>query len=550
MSHPDAPASALRFDAALPDPSASRLRRFAALVRQHATPGRSFAAGAGVYLLLCALSFFAVRPTTLLYFTDYWEHRAILDEVMRGGTRLLDPIYGEAASSRQYTPWSLALGTLARLGHLDADTAMACGAMAVSVLFVIGVHAFARAWVPHRWAPPLLLAALTCAWGLPALIWTGFYDFRSQLHGNYYPASLVFALTFIAWAGVLRLLRSDTPGVADAALLWAVVAGSVITHPLNAAFLVAGAAAFVAFEPGVALPRRAVVMLVIAAGIASTIAWPWFNPLSLAGAGLARGQATFNNFAFFYDPQFVVAQAWPAMFALLGFPALARQRSMRVAAVALGVIFLAYVAGGIADVSVSHRLLPYIVLALHLLLVKAVLDTIDGHSPGLLARLTPRAWRGVAAVAGLLGLCQVAMAAQQLADPWAVTHYPYPVHSVDAETSRAVATLPPGARVLGWDSAALVMPAHGVLVAAFPRPMPLSPSDSARQADYRRFFAPGTPTCERLAIARRRHATHIAWLTIELDDRVQQELRAFGPAAAPAEPWRIVPVPPPGATNC
>lgn len=542
--------TALPFNRVTADPPASRLGRLAALARAHATPGRVFAGGAAIYLLLCALSFFVVRPTTLLYFTDYWEHRAILGEIVRGGIHLADPIYGEGASSRQYTPWSLALGYLARLGHLDVDTVMAWGAMAVSLLFVVGVHAFARAYYAHRWAPGVLLAALTCAWGLPPLIWTGFYAFRSQLHGNYYPAALVFALTFIAWAGVLRLLRGSGFGIANAILVWALVACSVITHPLNAAFLVAGAIAFILLEPGIAPRRRVGALLVIAAGVAATIFWPYFNPLSLAGAGLARGQATFNNYFFFYNPLFVIALTWPAIFALMGLPGLRRDPGLRMPLLALGLTFTAYVVGGIANVSVSHRLLAFAVLWLHLLLVKAALEVIDGRPPRLMDKLTRRAWRGVAAGAGLLIVCQVAMAAEQLTDPWANTHYPYPLHPVEAETSRVVATLPPGARVLGWDSAALVMPSHGVLVAAFPRPMPLSPSDYARQADYRRFFAPGTPTCERLAIARRWGATRIAWLTMELDEQTQRELAALGPATSPASPWRIVPVPGPSATNC
>jgi len=527
-----------------------RFGHFSAAVRKHATPNCTFVVCAAVYLLFCALSFFVVRPTTLLYFTDYWEHRAILDAVARGGLRLADPIYGEAASSRQYTPWSLVLGYPVRLGLLGTDTAMAWGAMIVSILFVAGVRSFARVFFAHRWAPPLLLVVLTCAWGIWPLIWTGFYSFRSQLHGNYYPAALVFALTFIAWASALRLLRHDRAAILDVALLWGVVACSVITHPLNAAFLIAGAAGFAVLEPGIAPSRRACVLLVVSAGIAVTIFWPYFNPLSLAGAGFARGQATFNNFHFFYDPLFVIGLVGSALFALPGLPGLYRDRRLRMPLLALALTFVAYVVGGIADVSVSHRLLAYIVLMLHLLLVRAILDVLDGHPPGLMDRLSARSWRGLAAAGALFVLWQTAVALQQLTNPWANTHYPYPIHQVEAETSRVVASLPPGARLLGWDSAALVMPSHGVLVVSFPRPMPLSPTDPARQADYRRFFTPGVTRCERLAIARRWGATHIAYLDNELDERVQRELAGFGPITSPIAPWAVITVPGRRATSC
>ena len=527
-----------------------RFSQLSTLAGKYATPGRTFAVCAAVYLLCCALSFFVVRPATLLYFTDYWEHRAILNEVARHGLRLADPIYGEAASSRQYTPWSLVLGYLVRLGYLDTDMAMACGAMIVSMLFVVGVRRFASVFYAHRWAPALMLVVLTCAWGIWPLIWTGFYAFRSQLHGNYYPAALVFALTFSAWASALRLLRPSKTIVLDAVLLWGVVACSVITHPLNAAFLIAGAAGFAVLEPGIALSRRACVLLVIVAGIAVTIFWPYFNPLSLAAAGFARGQATFNNFQFFYNPLFVIGLIGSALFALPALPGLRHDRRMRLPLLALGLTSVAYVIGGIADVSVSHRLLAYVVLMLHLLLVRAVLDVLDGHPPRLMDRLTARSWRGLGVVGALFVVWQTALALQQLTNPWANTHYPYPIHQVEAETGRVVASLPPDARILGWDSAALVMPSHGVLVASFPRPMPLSPTDSARQADYRRFFSPGAAKCERLAIARRWGATHIAYLHNELDERVQRELAGFGAITSPAMPWVLISVPAGPATSC
>ncbi len=549
------PASPLRFDAILDEAPRSRppmtgIRRFGRIVRDYATPSRSFAVAAAIYLLLCALAFFVVRPTTLLYFADYWEHRTIVDEIARHGLQLHDPIYGEQASSRQFTPWSLALGFAARLGHLDSNTVMAWGAMLVSVLFVIGVHRFARTYFRHRWAPTLLLVVLTCGWGVPPLIWTGFYAFRSQLHGNYYPAALVFALTFVAWASAVRLLRGDRPALSDVVLLGVVIAFSVITHPLNAAFLVAGVAGFVVLEPGVTLARRACVALTICVGIAATIFWPYFNPLSLVGAGMARGQATFNNFSFFFNPLFVVAMAWPAIFATLGLTGLWRDSELRMPVLALALIFLAYAVGGIADISVSHRLLAYVILMLHLILVRALLDTIDGRPPKSWDVLTPRAWQGLSIVVALLVVMQTAMAVEQLVQPWANTHYPYPIHQVDADTSKVVAALPADSRVLGWDSAALVMPSHGVLVASFPRPMPLSPSDSARQADYRRFFEPVASTCERLAIAHRWRATHIAYLTNELDGRVQRELKRFGPATSPLAPWRIIKVPGRETSGC
>jgi hypothetical protein len=504
-----------------------------------ARPDAIFVFGAAVYLVLAALAFIVVRPTTLLYFADYWEHRAVISEVIRDGTALRDPIYGEAASSRQFTPWSLGLGFLARGTGLGVDTVLDVGALLVSVLFVVGLYHFGRTYFRHRWAPALLLAVLTCGWGLPPLMWTGFYALRSQLHSNYYPASLVFALTFIAWGQTVRLLRSRTIGLPGAILLGAIVAISLLTHPLNAAFLIAGAVGFVLIEPEIARTRRIGVIAVLVSGVLVTTLWPYFNPLALAGSGIARGQQTFNNFAFFFDLRFVLTQIWPALLALLAAPSQWRDERSRPLVIGLWLVTAAYAYGGIADVSVSHRVLAYVLLALHLMLVRALLDSIDGRYPGLSqprpARLALAA--GLALVAG-----QVALAVEQLTNPWAKSHYEYPLHPVDEETRRVVELLPTGARVMGWNSAALVLPAFGVPVVAFPRPMVFSPTDADRQEDYRRFFWVEVPTSERLAIASRWGATHVAYLPHELPHVIEREVETLGPVTS-VGPWRIVLLP-------
>jgi len=388
--------------------------------RAGATPGRVFAAGAATYLLLCVASYRFVRPDTLFYFTDYWEHRAVVAEVIRHGTSLLDPVYGEAAPSRQFTPWSLALGYLSRLSGWSVDTSLAAGALVVSGLFVSGVHAFARAYYRHRWAPAVLLAALTCAWGIPPLIWTGFHSLRSQLHGNYYPASLVFALTLIAWALTVRLLQTEmrtARSLARATLLVLLVAIALVTHPLNAALLLAGAGALAMVYPDVPPARRLGVLALLGGGVLASAGWPYFNPLAMAGSGAARGQATFNNFGFFFDPMFVVALLWPAGFALAAIRAQLLEPRTRVPAIACIAIFAAYVAGGIADVSVSHRLLAYVALALQLMLVWLVLDVIDGHPPGALEQVSAKGWRVAGRIAAVIVAMQVLLAIQQLVQP-------------------------------------------------------------------------------------------------------------------------------------
>ncbi len=511
--------------------------------RELAIPSRVFVAAASLYLALAALAFFIFRPTTLLYFTDYWEHRAIVAEVIRHGVQLDDPIYAERASSRQFTPWSLLLGYLARWTGSGPDAVMAIGAMLVSLLFVVGVRGFARRYYARPWAPTVLLAVLTCGWGVPPLIWTGFSSLRSQLHSNYYPAAFVFALTFVVWDVTLRLLRAPCVSAYAASYLIVLCVVAFVTHPLNAAFLLLGAAALAVFERGPTLRRRALVIALLATGVLATSFWPWFNPLSLGRAGAARGQATFNNFPFFFHPVFVVGELAPLLIVLFVLPAQASDPRTRMPVIALTIIFVAFVVGGVLDVSVSHRLLAYVALALQLMLVWLILDRIDGLAPAPLDRVSDRGWRVI--VGGALAICamQVLLAAQQLVTPWALADRPRPVRPVGEEARAIAGALPPDARVMGFESAALVLPAYGVHVVAFPRPMPLSPTDAARQADYWRFFSPGTSACVRRAIAVHWRATHIVWLAHELPDAVAAGLERQGAAPMRIAGWRVIRAP-------
>ncbi len=502
--------------------------------------GYVFWAAAALYLAMCVTAFCIVKPTTLLYFSDYWEHRAIIGEVVAHGSALQDPIYGEAATSRQFTPWSLGLGYLARITGMGPDNALTIGALLVSLLFLLGVRAFASAYFEDPWAPAIFLLVLCCCWGLPALMWTGFYSLRSQLHGNYYPASVVFALTLIGWAKCIQLLRAKRASPGNLIVLMAIVAFAFITHPLNAGLLIAGALGLILFEPDVPHTRRGSVLAVLVIGVGVTALWPYFNPLTMGQEGLARGKAIYNNFDFFFIPLFIIVQAWPAFFALLFIRAQAADHRTRIAVIALAATVILYVVGWIANISVTHRLLAYVILSMHLILTRGLLDIMNSEkskpAPRRTRVLRKLGWAG----SGFLVVWQVCMAIEQLIHPWAHSHYAYPLHQVARETSRMRDYLPADARPIGYENAALVLPSFGIKVVVFPRPMPFSPTGDARQADYHRFFSLGTSAQERRAIAARWGATHVVYLTHETPPALQKDLATLGRVVVVGGPWRVI----------
>ena len=508
-------------------------------------PTYTFLFAAALYLALCVTAFCVVKPTTFIYFADYWEHRAIIQEVIAHGTALRDPIYGEAATSRQFTPWSLGLGYLALMTGTGVDNALAVGALLVSFLFLLGVWDFARAYFEDRWAPAIFLLTLCCCWGLPALMWTGFYNLRSQLHGNYYPASLVFALTLIAWARCIRFLRTERASIGNLIALVTIVAFAFITHPLNAVLLIAGAVGLILFEPKVVHRRRAIALAALALGVSVTVFWPYFNPLGMGQEGLARGKEIYNNFGFFFIPSFLIVQAWPAFFALLFVQKQIAVPRTRIAVAAFAATTIAYFIGWIANISVTHRLLAYILLSMHLILTRGLLDIIKGEDPRFdLHHSSVLRVFGVS-LSVFLVTWQIFMAVEQLIRPWAHSHYPYPLHQVFQETSKMRDYLPANARPIGLGNSTLVLPSFGIKVAVFPRPMPFSPTGDARQADHHRFFSLGTSVQERRAIAARWGATHLVYLDHEAPLALQRDLASLGRVVAVGGPWRAISLAPP-----
>src|SRR5947209_6866292 len=139
-------------------------------------PGlRLFLLVAGIFLLIASIAFFKVSPPAQFYFTDYWEHLAVVRAFSIYGIHVTNPIYAIDAPSRQFTPYHLVLGLLSRYTHITPEFAMATGALVSSLIFVYGTWDFAVTYFQDRLAPAVMLGALLCGWGFVPRIWTGFH---------------------------------------------------------------------------------------------------------------------------------------------------------------------------------------------------------------------------------------------------------------------------------------------------------------------------------------------------------------------------------------
>ncbi len=287
--------------------------------------------------------------------------------------------------------------------------------------------------------------------------------FGRSFHGNYYPAALGFALSFVVWGQVIRILRGATFSLARMATIVLSVAFMMVLHQLSAFFAVVGVALFVVLEPGRIKDKLSLAGL-CAAGILLAGAWPYFQPLSLLKYGAARGQEEFNNFPFIFSKRFILRQLGPSILAIAIIPLYLRRRKY-LAAIGGVVVFSAmFVVGAKLGGSISHRFLPYIALFLHMLVCAALIDLLRGRFFKSAPRLRSVIRNAVAASAVLLICLHSTLAASQLIWPWSLmgpVPKPEPVDSIMQRVGRICRD---GVTVMAYEEDALVFPAFGCRV--------------------------------------------------------------------------------------
>jgi hypothetical protein len=186
--------------------------------------------------------------------------------------------------SPYYTPYTLALGLVARATDLPGwQLLRACGPLNLAVLLT-GIAAFTRTLSSRRWAPVLALGAFVLLWGPAHMEWTGFLGLQSLVRGITYPSALAVGLTFHLWALTSRFAqRGPGPGPWAYAGLGALAGLVVLIHPFTAIGAAIGMAALVAGRRRRWARSSGRWALTGAVAFAVAAWWPYFSVFSLIG---------------------------------------------------------------------------------------------------------------------------------------------------------------------------------------------------------------------------------------------------------------------------
>ncbi|RJL36145.1 hypothetical protein [Bailinhaonella thermotolerans] len=458
-------------------------------VRRGAPPPRGFPFGGGfgelAYWALGAgvLAWGALVVSRHEWVGDWALHLATVRAMAADPWDPADPMVGGRVASPYLSPWALALGLLTRLTGLAPETVLEAGALLNLLLLVAGLRVFCRRLSPRPAVAALALVFTLVLWGLPETPWSGFPGLGSLSYVMPYPGTFALALTLFLWAALARFLATGS-GRALAAVppLAAVV---LLVHPFTALAAAAGAAAFAAARPP-SRRRLAALVPASAAALGAAALWPHSSLATLAAAG--------DDFSEIHRPLAVHALGYGGL-ALAGLPALVygvRRPFGRETAVLAGLVAAALGAAAVLGAYEYFRLLPVLVLALHLALARHLGDGLPWRAPYAVVT-------ALACLAGLYGawpgLVRALPADAQRGPGVLRTDHRYDFarpHLREGDVviaDRAAA----GRSLVRW----------GARVVAPPYPYPFLRDERRRHEDAARFFAAGTPAGERAAIARR-----------------------------------------------
>jgi hypothetical protein len=486
--------------------------------------------------ILTALSLLAIALIVLDGFSgfqgfqfewsDMWHHRATLLALGENPFSPANPHVATHDLSRSYIPIYVLAGLLAHVMHFSADTSLLLVSLADIGLLLLGCSLFSKA-LGVRGALPLFVVLLF-AWGYPPNF-PGFHNLRSLGQINAIPAAHAFALTFIVWGLLIDTFRTSGARLGRWLLITLLVALVILSHQFTAMLCIGGMVIFCLLPAGFRPMRMVATIISIVAAFLLCLAWPYFDLLTILASGADKGWAPPH---WFYDPVEVLKICFPTLLALLFLKEARSSRLLQVFGVCAIVIFLGYIGSRLAGIEAGHRLLPYWILFLQLILF-AVIFKAEGVPDTRLAKAARPLFLVVVMVlgAGQMLLTGLDMFKLQLERAGYTFFFdsPHDYHSIGERIAR---DLPSDAIVVAHEDTAYPIQGFGVRVVSIPRVAPMIPDLKARQAATKAFFQPGLTCQPRLDIVAPFHATYAAFTAAVLPKDVAGAIEELGPIAS------------------
>jgi hypothetical protein len=481
-----------------------------------------------LYLMLSALILwwvtweaFYVRGITFSPSADYWEHSATLRALLDNPWHPKNPHLVSLASSPRFGPQFVLIALLGRALHLDALGAMSLAACLNTLLLLVGIYTFFRAYFRDSWAPVYGLLVLFTSWW-HAWSYSNVYQLVVFVRVASYPSTTALGLTLLDFALALHVLRAVHRPRWSAALLVLSVACVFIVHQLTAVMSLSGIVLLALTEPKVTWQRRAELCAGVLLGGILAAFWPYFSPWKVLAGG---NDQSVNHWAsesvqsavhgsFVEKPHRFYR--WGELLDALGLSALGllfmpyffcNRRRLFVGLGALSML-LPFVVNRFVALPLGHRFILLAMLYLQVAVVWLFLKLTAGSTEAV--SFLDRPWRkrlAASAIACVLAICLFHNLSLAYADTLENRHTE---ESPYAQGARAAANAAgPRAVVLADPLVSWSLPTFGPKVLVLQHPNPLVPDEPEREHDVRLFLSRTGDSDARQHILTQYGVTHV-----------------------------------------
>ena len=259
-------------------------------------------------VVLFLLGRYALYATLGVWSEDFWEHSAVVRELM---THLWHPQHPQITLNVPhafFSPYSLLVALFGLAFHLSSISALAIFGMFNLALFSYGLLRFCRRYDERKGAT---IAAYTLIlslffWGDHPWLFSGFYNLSIFNDVLPYPSTFALGLSLLALSLNKRPLI--TSSLVNSTLMVSICSLVLIIHSLTAIFLLVGLSCQQICHQKITLRSLTTLTVMTFGSLALSLLWPYFSMLQLIRVG---GDAFhFANEVMYLD---VIHRVWPTL---------------------------------------------------------------------------------------------------------------------------------------------------------------------------------------------------------------------------------------------
>ncbi len=192
----------------------------------------------GILITICLLfiSFEIYKFNQACWQGDYWEHQAVVKELILNFSQPQNPIFKTSTPHAFFSPYSFLVAGTGKIMQWNAAQSLHFFAIFNTILFILSIVFFCKKTSPNyflnmsSWSIILILFF----WGYQPTDWSGFYNFFSFHLVAPYPSTFSIIITLFLLGFYYSNIKNNLSAFVFPILLNAIV---WITHPTTAIFL-------------------------------------------------------------------------------------------------------------------------------------------------------------------------------------------------------------------------------------------------------------------------------------------------------------------------